>query len=116
MALDTVAEYVARARVLLQDTVTPYRYSDDELVEALNLAVLEARKLRPDIFIGSFDELPEYSSSDTSEEVDVDAQCRVAFLYYICGHAQLRDDEDTQDARASVFLNKFVSQLLTVAA
>jgi hypothetical protein len=39
---------------------------------------------------------------------------RVSLLYYICGQAQLRDDENTQDARASVFLNKFVAQMLTI--
>lgn len=116
MALDTVADYVARARVLLQDTEEPYRYSDDELIEALNLAVLEARKLRPDLFLRTFKVLPEFASTDTSGAVDIDPQCRVAFLYYIVGHAQLRDDEDTQDARATVFLNKFAAQLLTVVA
>jgi hypothetical protein len=37
MALDTVVDYLAQARVLLQDKTYPPRYPDAELVEALNL-------------------------------------------------------------------------------
>jgi len=48
--------------------------------------------------------------------VPIDPQVRVAFVYYICGMAQLRDEENTQDARSAMFLNKFVSQLLTIMA
>lgn len=113
--LDTVAEYLTRARVLLQDQIVPYRYSDDELVEALNLAILEARRIRPDLFL-SLDALPEYSSGATSTLVTIDQMYRSAFLYYMVGHAQLRDEEDTSDSRAAVFMNKFIAQLSTVQA
>lgn len=115
MALDTVADYLSSARVLLQDTVSPYRYSDAELVNALNLSLLEARRLRPDLLKGYFrTTIPAYSSGATSTAVVFDPQYRVALLYYICGHAQLRDDENTQDARATIFLNKFTAQMLTI--
>lgn len=116
-ALDTVANYITDARVLLQDTVSPYRYGDAELVENLNLGLLEMRRLRPDLLMSSFrSTFPSYSASSTSTAVAVDVQYRVALLYYICGQAQLRDDEAVQDSRASVFLNKFVSQMLTIGA
>lgn len=117
MALDTVQDYIDRARVLLLDTVVPYRYSDADLVENLNMGILEARKLRPDLlrnyFTGS---LPDFTTGNLSATVPIDPQYRVAFVYYVCGQAQLRDDENVQDSRAALFLNKFVSQLLTVAA
>ena len=116
MALDTVSDYVGRARVLLQDTVSPYRYSDADLVENLNMAMLEARRLRPDLFIGRSDDLPDFGATSDSTAVDIDAMYRMALLYYICGQAQLRDEEDTQDARATIFLNKFVAQMLTIAS
>lgn len=117
MALDTVANYVADARVLLQDTVSPYRYSTAELVENINLGLLEMRRLRPDLLLTSFrSTFPSYSADAMSTTVVVDVQYRVALLYYICGMAQLRDDEATQDARASGFLNKFTSQMLTIGA
>lgn len=117
MALDTVQDYVDRARVLLLDQVEPYRYPTEDLVEALNLGVLEARRLRPDLLTGYFrSSLPEFSASAMGTTVPIDAQYRVAFVYYICGNAQLRDEENTQDARASAFLNKFVAQMTTVQA
>lgn len=115
MALDTVEDYVRDARVLLQDTVADYRYSDSELVEALNLGILEMRRLRPDLLRSYFrTSLPSFTSSAMTASVPVDYQYRVALLYYICGHAQLRDDEATQDARATIFLNKFTAQMLAI--
>jgi hypothetical protein len=117
MALDTVQDYIDRARVLLLDSVVPYRYSDPELVENLNMAILEARKLRPDLLSNYFaTTLPDFSTGNLSATVPMDPQYRVALLYYVCGQAQLRDDENVQDSRAALFLNKFVSQLLTIAA
>lgn len=117
MALDTVQDYVDRARVLLQDQYEPYRYPDTDLVEALSEAILEARRLRPDLLSGYFrTSLPDFSTSSMTQSVPIDPQYRVAFVYYICGQAQLRDDENDQDSRATVFLNKFTSQLLTIMA
>lgn len=118
MALDTVQDYIDQARVLLQDTVdAPYRYPTADLVENLNMGVLEARRLRPEIFKSYFrSSLPDFSTSNMSATVPIDPQVRVAFVYYICGMAQLRDEENTQDARSAMFLNKFVSQLLTIMA
>lgn len=118
MALDTVQDYVTEARVLLLDQNVPYRYADSDLVSGLNIAVLEARRLRPEIFQGYFKTtLPSFTAASMStQQVPVDAQYRAAFLYYICGHAQLRDEENTQDGRAAAFLNKFTSQLLSLNA
>lgn len=117
MALDTVQEYLTRARVLLQDEYAgAYRYSDDVLVEGMNLGLLEMRRLRPDMFLSQLrlGTVPEYSSGSLATDVAVDNQYRVALLYYIVGHAQLQDGEDPTDERATVFLNKFVAQLLSV--
>lgn len=115
MALDTVSDYVRDARVLLQDTVADYRYSDSELVEALNLGLLEIRRLRPELVRTYFrTSIPTFTSTAMSASVPMDQQYRVSLLYYICGHAQLRDDENTQDARASAFFSKFIAQMLTI--
>ena len=46
--LDTVQDYITDARVLLQDLISPYRYDDPSLLTALNVALLEARRLRAD--------------------------------------------------------------------
>ena len=115
MALDTVQDYIDRARVLLLDASVPYRYTDDELRENLNLGIMEIRRLRPDVLMGFFGlTLPEFTT--LSDSVPVDPQYRMALLYYVLGQAQLRDEENTQDSRAVAFLNKFVAQLTTLQA
>lgn len=117
MALDTVSDYLSTARTLLQDTFSgSYRYSDAELVNGLNLALLEMFKLRPDLFIG-VTTVPSYSAALPAASVTaVDQRYRTAVLYYICGHAHLRDEEQTEDARAGGFMTKFLAQLMTVQA
>lgn len=113
-ALDLVSDYLTQARVLLQDSISPYRYSDAELIANLNLGITEARRIRADLFVGRYDALPFYTS--TTNAVVIDAMYRVPFVYYIVGMAQLRDEEDVTDARASALLNKFVAQLLGTKA
>ena len=115
MALATVQDYIARARTIILDEVEPYRYSNTDLVEGLNMAMLEARRLRPELLAGYFQsEPPTFNSSNLQAGVPIDPQYRPAFVYYICGHVHLRDDEITQDSRAAAFLNKFMAQLLTI--
>lgn len=117
MALDTVNEYIVAARRLLLDEVEPYRYPTADLVDALNYAFLEVRRLRPDLLLSKFrTSIPSYSPTSLSTAVDVDPMYRMAFVYFICGQAQLRDDEATQDQRAGGFLAKFIAQLQTIAA
>ena len=112
--LATVQALLDEARVLLLDATVPYRYTDAELIRALNIAILEARRLRPDLFLTSFASLPSYSTG--ADAFAIEPMYRPTFVYYIVGRAQLRDDEATQDARASVLMNKFVAQLLTIAS
>ena len=117
MALDTVNDYVVSARRLLLDEAEPYRYPTADLVDALNFAFLEVRRLRPDLMLARFrSTLPSYSTSNLAAAVDVDPQYRMAFLYFMVGQAQLRDDENTQDARAASFMAKFIAQIQTVSA
>lgn len=117
MALLNVQNYVDQARVLLLDQVAPYRFPDADIVEALNMAIGEARRLRPDLFTKYFrSDLPDYSTVDLEDEVPVDPMYRKAFLYYVVGHCHLRDEENTQDSRAAGFLNKFVAQLTSLQA
>lgn len=115
MALDTVSDYVTQSRILLQDQVAPYRYPDADLVAALSMGMMEARKLRPDLFLAASFTPPSFTAND-STAVSMDVQYRVPFVYYICGLAQLRDEENTQDARATVFLNSFIAKLTSAQA
>lgn len=109
MALDTVADYVSLARTLLMDEVdSPYRYSDASLITALNLSFMETKKVRADLMIGKT--LPSFTANDATA-VDMDEMYRVPLVYYMCGHAQMRDEEGNQDQRAAGFLQLFRSQM-----
>ena len=115
-ALETVADYLAQARSLLQDLVAPYRYSDSELVDYLNMGLLEVRKLRPDLMLATPTNVPSYSAFAQATSVAMDPQYRVALLYFTAGQAQLRDQEEVSDARALAFITNFTNQLLANGA
>lgn len=113
MALETVDKYVSLARTLLQDTYDgPYRYSDAELVLGLSLALQETRRLRADLFLNK--SVQTFTVNDTTV-VNMDEMYRVPLVYYMCGHVQLRDNEEVQDQRAAAFFGLFNSKLVTVA-
>lgn len=117
-ALDSVGQYLEEARRLLQDEVVPYRYPDDDLVDALNIGLLEARRLRADLFLPLFD-VPWVNPSgtiDSTAKITFDPMYRQSLVYYIVGRAQLRDDESTTDTRAAALITKFTQQLLTIAS
>jgi hypothetical protein len=73
---------------------------------------LQARRLRPDLFLG-VTSVPSFSAVDTTL-VAMDQQYRMPFIYFMTGHAQLRDEEDTVDSRAAGLIGKFTSLLTTV--
>jgi hypothetical protein len=115
-ALETIGQYIAEARRLLQDQITPYRYPDVDLVEAINIGLMEARRVRADLFLPAF-VMPWSDTSgtiDTAKAVPLDPMYRSTLVYYIVGRAQLRDDESTTDQRAAALITKFTAQLLTV--
>jgi hypothetical protein len=113
--LTTVQDYLDESRRLLLDqNSAAYRYPTVDLVDALNLALMEMRRLRPDLFLRDFT-VPAYSSTALTATVDVNIMYRMPVVYYIIGHSQLRDDEPTVDQRAGTFLIKFTQQLTGMA-
>ena len=118
MALDTVNDYIVSARRLLLDEAEPYRYPTADLVDAMNIGIMEAVRLRPDLFFKTLRTgVPaSYSASALSTTVALDVRYRSALLYYVVGMAQLRDDEATQDQRAGALLAKFTAQLMSAQA
>ena len=117
-ALETVGQYLVEARRLLQDERTPYRYPEADLIDALNIGLLETRRLRADLFLPLF-EIPYFdpvASGVANHPVPMDAMYRSALVYYICGRAQLRDDEATTDQRAAGFMQKYLGQMMSVQA
>lgn len=110
---NTVADYIADARILLQDKIPDYRYEDASLLTALNVTMLKARLLRPDFFVFNLDvkgQVQHFTEVDDTY-VDIEPQFRSAIVHGICGHALERDQEDVQDIRATTFLAQFHGQL-----
>lgn len=113
--LTLVSDYIAEARRLLQDEyAASYRYSDASIIEALNVGLLEARRLRADLFYPFSTSVPAFTSG--GETVPMDQQYRSALLYYIVGRIELRDGEENTEQRAAAFLNKFTAQLLSITS
>lgn len=113
MALETVDKYVSFIREILQDEKdTPYRYSDASIVRALSFSLPEAKKLRPDLFLGVT--IPTFTVNDTTV-VPMDEMYRLALAYFCIGMMQLRDDEEVQDQRAAAFMQMATAKLLQVA-
>lgn len=119
----TIGGLLLEARGILND-VTPIgtgstRYTDTDLINAFNDALIQARTKRPDLFIdmGLRNAVPQYSMpNDTNTPFPIDYSVYPAFLFYIVGRSELRDDTYTQDGRASALLAKFIGQLTQVAS
>jgi hypothetical protein len=109
--LQTVQDYITDARTLLLDRTYPYRYGDDSLLVALNLSLLDARRLRSDLFVYRYgNQVPSFESV-SGDKVPIEPQFRKAIIYGLVAHALFRDEEDVQDQRANSFLSVMEYQL-----
>lgn len=112
----TPSAILTTARDLLQDTVAGYRYSEASLYRALNQALRDAKRLRPDIYFvdGEIQPVPTIDATNVATPIKIDDQFAQAFVLYVVGFAELRDDQFTQDSRAAALLNQFRGTLLSV--
>ena len=114
--LETVADYIDDARTLLLDRIAPFRYSDVSLLVSLNLALMEGRRVRPDLFVYKHGvAVPSYNAV-TGQKVPIEPQFRKAFVYGMCAHALARDQEDVQDQRSNMFMAVMMSILVGIGA
>ena len=116
--LETVGDYIGDARTLLQDVIAPYRYDDPSLLRAFNIMLLDARRVRADLFVYTHfqrgDRVRQYVSF--GERVTMEEPFRPAMVYGIVGHALARDQEDYQDARATTFFALFYNGMTGLGA
>jgi hypothetical protein len=115
---NTLGDLLEMVRILLQDTDTSgteYRYSSASIVTNMNMGLMEMYRIRPDIFLENQFKVPIYNDADLSAVMVIEPQFVPSLVYYTVGLCQLRDDEPTQDSRASAFLTKFVSSLAALA-
>jgi len=121
----TWGDLIADARTLLQDK-TPtsgsrLRYSDAEMFEAINRMLIEVRMRRPDFFINAFGRrslrrvLPFYSAArDMRTPFPLDLICYPAFVHYLVGSAEMREDTFADSGRAQASLASAMLALSTV--
>ena len=109
-SLDQVQDYISDARTILLDTIAPNRYDDASLLVAFNVTLLEARRVRADLFVYAGASVPYYAANDATP-VPMEQPFRLAIVFGTVGHALTRDQEDVQDARASTFMDLFYNIL-----
>jgi hypothetical protein len=111
---NSVADYVAEAHTILQDIIPDYRYNEPSLLVALNAALLEARRIKPELFVYNLDTGGQVQSFTAVDDtyVDIEPQFRLAIVHGLVGHALERDQEDYQDQRATAFLALFTQGLV----
>jgi hypothetical protein len=137
----TVTSYLVSSRNRLQDLIAPYRYTDGQIVSALDTALAEMGRVRPDIFLDLKYQRPlkkgdlndgmpgGYGLADLSFQSDgitynpgggtivpVPVKYITPIHWFMDGWLQFQDVTDTQDQRAQGFMQKFQTQLMTLSA
>jgi hypothetical protein len=74
--------------------------------------MLDAYRIRPDLFLANRFIIPQYSIDFPDQPIVIEQQYIPTFIYYAVGLTQARDDEQTQDARAGTFLRVFQQTLV----
>lgn len=115
------SDIVTEARQLLQDTLSPYRYSDEILVNTLNRGLQTMARIRPDAFYDEFDTVtldvtvPEITEANmATTDFDLPMQFYSPLIYFVVAWAEVIDDEFTNDGRASALLSAFKAELIGV--
>lgn len=117
---------VDEARVLLQDTETDYRHSNEALLAILNRGLQELRRLRPDAFWDEFDDAdvvppvvvdddtPDTGEVDLDEEFSLDLMFYTPLVYWVTSSAELVEDEFTNDGRAMALQTQFKAMVVAL--
>lgn len=112
--LHTVSDYIEAVRAVIQDSTLPFRYADDDILTGFNMMLLEARRLRADLFVTKWgSDVPHFDTND-GQTVDMEPQFRLGFVYGAAFYVLTFDSEDVQDARANSFLGFFHDILIGV--
>lgn len=132
----TIDDCLTEVRQILNDSVAPYRYSDNWLIYVLNTALRDLYRIRPDAYIGNFTTgvlsanlVNTYGTSDlqvingtpnpsppvpiTPFPVD-DRLFYGPIVFYMIGRVELNDDEFADNNRAMTLLQAFRSELVGV--
>ena len=109
--MSTLQSIVDDARVLLNDA-DKNRYADTLLLKYANEALGEAKRIRPDLFIGTFKTaLSSLALTDTSP---LPLEYEAYLKDYVIARANSQDDEYSIDGRASAFMQRFKTGLMSI--
>jgi hypothetical protein len=115
----TINDAVYQVRQIVQDTrSTSYRHPTEKIIGYINNAINDARRLRPDLFIGTgtastWDPVPIYSINDINVPFPMDPQYFTAVVNYAAGWLGLEDDEFANNGRAVTLFQRFAAQLVS---
>lgn len=100
-----------RVQQLLNDA-RGVRYPLDQLRGYVVDAVVEARSVRPDLFVGEY-AVPLPDTLEQDDPLPLPDQFFAAVCMYVAGIAELRDDEFAVDGRAMTLQQMFARKLTT---
>jgi hypothetical protein len=107
---------IDEAREILQDSEVPYRFADPLVLNLLNRALQELGRIRPDAFWATFDAddivVPEVT--DLTVTFPLPMQFYLPVVSFIVAWAEIVEDEFTQDGRASILLQQFKTQVMSL--
>jgi hypothetical protein len=132
-ATKTLDDLQTEVREIIQDQVTPYRYSDAWLIQIFNTAIRDLYRIRPDAYIGNFttgvlsaNVMNTYSTADlqvingvanptppaTPTPMPFDDRLFYgAVVFYVVGRMEISDDQFADNNRAMTLLEAFQKQL-----
>ncbi len=110
----TLAAVIKQVRYQMQDEdASNYRYTDERLVDTLNMALLDVWRLRPDLFLAAGWKLTEYTVANLSDStmLPIDDIYFSTVVKLIVGYVELENDSVTPDGKAATMLSTARAEL-----
>lgn len=115
-----IKDLIRTVREVIQDLGMEFdfdgdRHSDTKLIRYVNMALLDAFRVRPDIFdlCGYPETIPQITVEqfEANDPLPVEMVFFSAIADYVAGLVALGDDEFVVDGRAVTLLNRFTQKL-----
>lgn len=104
------------ARVILNDQITALnpdpRYTEAQLMSYARSALIEARRVRPDLFLSNL--TTSFAAYTAASTIPISDDYLLPLVDYVVHRAELRDDEFAVDGRSATLYQKFKSGLLGI--
>lgn len=114
--MKTFAEILTDARVMLNDSAAGegevLRYTDPQLLVYARQAVMEARRIRPDLFLTQF--TTDFSTLALTDAAPLPDEYVAPVTDFVVMRAEMRDDEFAVDGRAAALVQRFRAGFLGV--